>query len=154
MRVLLISDSHGRGDLLCRILAEAGPVDAVLHAGDGKGDLERVPACVPLYAVRGNCDGFSGAPLAQTVRIGGQCMYLTHGHAHGVKGGLYALAQAANAAGCPVACYGHTHIAASREVEGVTCINPGAARSGQYAIVEWEQGHPRAIFKKLARMPE
>ena len=61
MRVLVVSDSHGMIGRLGNILmaAEAeGPLDAVIHLGDGYCDLDEFAqnGLPPRYQVAGNCD--------------------------------------------------------------------------------------------------
>jgi uncharacterized protein len=66
MKLLGVADVHGRTDRLARILAEAGPVDAILFAGDMThfGLPDDAEAIVHLaqttgskvLAVAGNCD--------------------------------------------------------------------------------------------------
>ena len=52
-----------------------------------------------------------------------------HGHKYGVKSGPKRLAARAKELGCEVALYGHTHRAKVEEIDGVLCVNPGAAGS-------------------------
>ena len=66
MRLVCITDLHGRLSALERILADAGPADAVLLGGDlttfgSPGDAERIVAlaqrhAATVLAVAGNCD--------------------------------------------------------------------------------------------------
>ena len=54
MRVLIISDSHGRADLLARIVEDVQP-DHMIHCGDFCTPLDQLPD-VSRSVVRGNCD--------------------------------------------------------------------------------------------------
>lgn len=66
MKLLCITDIHGRPDRLAKIIAAAGPVDAVLLGGDlthfGSPDQaaqlvgQTQSACPRVFAVAGNCD--------------------------------------------------------------------------------------------------
>ena len=42
MKVLVVSDSHGRHDLLRKAIGQEAPIDMLIHAGDIEGDLERI----------------------------------------------------------------------------------------------------------------
>jgi hypothetical protein len=86
-----------------------------IFLGDGLGDAEEVAREfeMPLWAVRGNCDGFPAlwehVPTEQTVMLGGMRLFLTHGHRLGVKSGVGALVAQAKREGCEIALFGHTH---------------------------------------------
>jgi uncharacterized protein len=66
MRLLCITDLHGRMARLSAILETAGPVDAILLGGDitdfgSPKDAEKIVVCArqsgaPVFAVAGNCD--------------------------------------------------------------------------------------------------
>lgn len=109
--LLIASDTHGRGDLLCEAARRVKP-DMLFFLGDGLRDLNALPDDLAVRAVRGNCDWFSAddAPLVRIERVAGYLLYLTHGHAQGVKAQLDAAAAAAAAAGADVLLHGHTHV--------------------------------------------
>ena len=117
MEYLVLSDSHGRADLIDRALAlQLRAPDAVLFLGDGIRDLrvlEYQDICV--RCVRGNCDfytAFEGktVPEQALLEVGAYRILMMHGHTAGVKGGIaHACAKAAEA-GADVLLYGHTHI--------------------------------------------
>ena len=109
--LLVAADTHGRDDLLREAARRAKP-DMLLFLGDGLRDLGALPDDLPVRAVRGNCDWFSAddAPLTRIERVCGYLLYLTHGHAQGVKAGLDAAVAAAAAAGADVLLHGHTHV--------------------------------------------
>ena len=81
--------------------------DALLHLGDGAGDL---PRDCPGTAVRGNCDLASSAADKITLDLGGVKAFITHGHLYRVKYSVDSLVYAAMEAGASLALYGHTHI--------------------------------------------
>ena len=91
MRILVISDTHGDLQALRMAFAAVQP-DAVLHLGDCAGDLFYVIREVlhdrpdfPFRAVCGNCDPPGAAPQELTVSLGGQTIFMLHGHTRGVK---------------------------------------------------------------------
>ena len=61
MRVLIISDTHGRHTGLDRVLEEAGEIDMFIHLGDVEGGEDYINAVVDCekHMVRGNNDFFS-----------------------------------------------------------------------------------------------
>lgn len=59
MKVLVISDSHGRHDLIRKAIGREAPIDMLIHAGDVEGDLERILGPKREYSIRavaGNMD--------------------------------------------------------------------------------------------------
>ena len=95
MRVLVVSDSHGMIGRLENILmaAEAeGPLDAVIHLGDGYCDLDEFAqnGLPPRYQVAGNCDlGRDGQQ--EIITLSGARLLLTHGHRYQVRQGVESL---------------------------------------------------------------
>lgn len=129
MNILIISDSHGRRDLVREVIDRTHP-DAILFAGDGLRDLPDVDPSCEVYAVRGNCDFVTFAdpvdgecPEETLVLLGGIRILLVHGHRYGVKSGLGAAIARAAARQADVLVFGHTHT----PVE--LCIRPDADSS-------------------------
>ena len=97
---------------------------------------------VSFIAVKGNCDSFCGCsmgddPAERVLEIEGHRILLTHGHLHGVKASLIPLASSAQAAGCDIALFGHTHIYTERyqAINGsaVCLFNPGSIGMGDHS---------------------
>lgn len=111
LTALVVSDSHGRADLLARAYERARP-DVVLFLGDGQRDLNVIPDEVTLRAVRGNCDWSNAlnAPLLRVEQIAGYRIFMTHGHEYGVKWSIEDAVISAAAEQADVLLYGHTHI--------------------------------------------
>lgn len=117
---------------------------------------------IPLYQVAGNCDEyryFSPGPMILEQTIGGAKFYLTHGHRHHVKSGLWSLLQDARKAGVNAVLYGHTHVAdCHREEDGLWVLNPGACGygAGSAGIIELENGSIKDAYiidqRKLEEM--
>ena len=135
MNILIISDSHGRRDLVREVIDRTRP-DAILFAGDGLRDLPDVDPRCEVHAVRGNCDFSSLAapasgecPEEALVILGGIRILLMHGHRYCVKSTLsIAIARAAERQ-ADVLVFGHTH----QPVE--LCIRPDGD-SGYGACLE------------------
>ena len=137
MKAAVFSDTHSNIALMLRAAREYRP-DALIHLGDHDRDAEalrREFPDVPLFAVAGNCDVGSRAPLAAVVPLGDAKLYVCHGHQHSVDYGVDSLVYAAQERGCSLALYGHTHRPDRQEVGGVQVINPGTA--GQGRVRSW-----------------
>lgn len=107
-----------------------GRVDFILHAGDYRRDGPKLATgvTVPVKAVLGNCDYDREGPAEEVVELAGRRVLLTHGHLVGAKTPLsqIKLLAAARANGAEAVIYGHTHIAAITNLEGVLLFNPGS----------------------------
>ncbi len=138
MRVIVLSDSHGSVGRLSTILMAAeqgGPIAALIHLGDGYGDLSKLQAELPpLYQVAGNCDLFA-SPTLDYVTLSGAKLLLTHGHFQHVWEGIGDLLSLALEQRCQAALYGHTHCQKMAWEQGVLMLNPGAANDGRYAVL-------------------
>ncbi len=121
---------------------EDGPVDMLVHCGDGVRDLDSLEnelllanPCARMYAVRGNCDlGSLHYPITEIVEANGLKIMVTHGHAFEVKYGLGMLSKAAREVGAGLVFFGHTHQPVITQKHGVTLINPGSLAS--YALTD------------------
>ena len=129
MRLLVISDTHGRPLLIDRVLQREKEASEVFFLGDVVRDIESI---APEYTdrrfhtVRGNCDYFCSYPEFDIVKCGDISVYMTHGHIHSVKRGTQGVLTAARNVGAQVALYGHTHAANIAYEDGVYLINPGS----------------------------
>ena len=138
MRVVVLSDSHGATGRLSTVLSVAeqgGPIDAILHLGDGYYDLHDLSVPLPpVYQVAGNCDHFRSDTI-DYVTLSGARILLTHGHYQHVKDGTDDLLSLALAEKCHAALYGHTHCQKMKWASGILLLNPGAVNDGKYAIL-------------------
>ncbi len=149
-KILVVSDSHGSTYVL-KALLESPPegLSAVFHLGDGADEVRRLMEKYPMYAfigVKGNCDR-GNVPERDTIvtERGGVRFMLTHGHLYGVKSSLMSAVVKAMECNADVLLYGHTHIADDELFETsfgrVRAVNPGSARSAEYAIVTVDNGN-------------
>lgn len=144
MRITVISDSHGSGSIVDRIIRNEPQSQAVIFLGDVTSDIEDLTyeyADKRFYIVSGNCDLFSSYPYTSVVNIGNIDIFITHGHTLNVKYGLTSLKKAAMQSNCKIALYGHTHIPNITYEDGLYIVNPGScARSRQggnsYAAID------------------
>lgn len=128
MKVLIVSDSHGRLYHFNKVLDKVGPIDLLIHLGDFEGHEEEIEflADCPAYMVSGNNDFFSRLDREKVVLIGGYTVFMTHGHRYGVNYGTDRLVEVAKENGASIAMYGHTHKPQIELVDGVYVINPGS----------------------------
>ena len=129
MKILVVSDTHRAADGF-RLAVEREHPDMVFHMGDIEGQTELFEeiAGVPLYCVKGNCDGFfSDLPEDFVIDVGKHRVYMAHGHRHDVSYNPEALVAAAKIQGADVAIYGHTHVPELiPSYKGVMVLNPGS----------------------------
>ena len=130
MKILIISDSHGRHDLVRRAIGQEAPIDMLIHAGDVEGNLEEVLGPKREYEIRvvaGNMDWLRGMANELVFPVGGHVVYLTHGHRLGVYTGTENLRARARERGADIAIYGHIHVPVYETGEdGIMVINPGS----------------------------
>lgn len=138
MRVIVVSDSHGATGRLSTILTvaeQAGPIDAIIHLGDGYYDLRDLEVALPpMYQVAGNCDLFRSDTL-DFVTLSNARILLTHGHYQHVREGTDDLLEMAIEEKCNAALYGHTHYQKMEWRNGILILNPGAVNDGKYAVL-------------------
>lgn len=144
MKILVLSDSHSGLAFMRNMIRTIKP-DAVIHLGDHYDDGEAMAAefsGVTFHQVCGNCDRYRCPPFAREFlcyTVCGVKLYMTHGHIHGVKMGLYRLLKDARAYDVQAVLYGHTHVAnCHREEDGLWVLNPGSCGSfgGSAGLIE------------------
>ena len=123
--------------------------DSVIHLGDYYDDagvlIDEFPN-LRVHQVPGNCDRYrcvGQQPEILCYDVYGARLYMTHGHRHGVKSGIWQLVRDARQNGAAAALYGHTHVADCHQEEcGLWVINPGSCGSfgGSCAVLEIENG--------------
>jgi uncharacterized protein len=147
MRILLISDTHGKIEraleIYQRLHAEA-PIDMIVHCGDFYEDAREIEARlgVRTLAVKGNCDGcFDEAEGTAILETEAGDIFVTHGHMQDVNFSMQKLFYTALDNNCVGAFFGHTHRSVNVETGGVTIVNPGSltkphdGSTGSFALV-------------------
>ncbi len=115
MRLLVLSDSHGRADRLRDAARRARSADMILFLGDGLRDLALLDDddAARLCAVRGNCDAFSffadDLPEERFLALDEYHILMMHGHTHDVKYGYARAVAYAASRGADLLLFGHTH---------------------------------------------
>lgn len=135
----VISDSHHNTAMLEEIIPIAARTDGIFMLGDNISDAEYISKrlFMPVYSVVGNCDiGQRGAQelFGQVGSKDGPVVLACHGHKYNVKYDNSKLYYRASERGAAYAFYGHTHLQLMEEYNGITMINPGALRGGEYAV--------------------
>lgn len=147
MKILVLSDSHS-GLHFMRMAIRVVKPDAVVHLGDYYDDAQTMAEEFPhlrFHMVPGNCDRYrvhTTVPLILSYRVCGVDLYMTHGHLHNVKMGLYSLVKDAAAAGVQAVLYGHTHISYCEKEGNMWIMNPGSCGSsgGSVGLIETQEG--------------
>ncbi len=164
MKILVISDSHGKNGRMELAIEQESPLDLIIHLGDLEGGedlLEAIAPC-PVEMVCGNNDFFSPYPREKIIEAGGVRIFMCHGHNYGVSMGTERLVQIALQNQCSVAMYGHTHCPMIEEDQGVTVVNPGSIsyprqtnRKPSYMIMEVTEGEkPNFTVYYMTGSPE
>lgn len=144
MKILVLSDSHAGISFMKHVIECVKP-NSVIHLGDYFEDCTTIAELYPqlqIHQVPGNCDKyrlFGIHPETLCYNICGVKIFMTHGHNHHVKSGLYSFLRDAEASGAAVALYGHTHVAyCQQEPGGMWVMNPGACGnySGSVGLIE------------------
>ena len=132
LRILIMSDSHGRNEnvelAIAQVREEIGEFQMLIHLGD-VGDARELEslAGVPCYIVRGNTDYDAKLLNANVIEAGGHRIFATHGHLYQVDMRLDLLRFAALENDCDIAMYGHTHVPYLEEdPDDGTILNPGS----------------------------
>lgn len=129
MKVLIVSDTHGRHETLLMALRKEEPVDMMIHCGDTEGEedwIRRHTTCLSVPIVKGNNDFFSRLPSELELDIEGRHVFITHGHGYGVSMGTERLAEEALSRKADIVMYGHTHRPLITKDGGLWIINPGS----------------------------
>lgn len=157
MRLIVVSDSHKRGEVVEKILENHPEAEHFFFLGDHAADVEDLQFLFPkmcFYILSGNCDYFSNLPSTAMATVGGVKILYTHGHTLSVKDGIDRLKATAMHNGCALALYGHTHVSKILYEDGLCIVNPGSCANGRdlhrsYAIIDIENGEIKAEIKIL-----
>lgn len=146
MKILIVSDSHGRNTYLERALSNAGKIDLLIHLGDleGSEDFLMEHVSCPIEMVSGNNDYFMQIDREKAIYIGPYKVMLTHGHRHKVYYGTDDLKEWGRENQAAMVMFGHTHMPLVDESSDITVINPGSISQPR------QEGHrPSYIIMEL-----
>lgn len=137
-RIVALSDSHGAKEQLERAVEQAyaaGRVDELLFLGDGVREWEQVTGYLPAQYPQATCryvlgnNDFGCAGQEDILfEVNGVRVYACHGHWVGVKTSLTRLMFKAMQHQAKIVFYGHTHVSAVEEANGITVVCPGSVR--------------------------
>lgn len=143
-KIAVLADTHG---LLREPLLKAlEGVAAILHAGDvGKPEiLERLSACAPVYAVRGNVDKYPGAealPHMQRLHLLGIGIYMLHD--------IRDLDFTPDPVDIQLVISGHSHQPSHTIRDGVHYLNPGSIGPKRFSLpiaMAFVHGSPQQLI--------
>ncbi len=146
MKILVMSDSHRRGDIVDKIIEREKGVNEIFFLGDLVSDIEDLIFAYPnknFHIVSGNCDMMSMTPISGLAKIGDISILFCHGHNFRVKSGTDYILTAARECNCKIVLYGHTHIPKIDIIGGIFAINPGSVAEGRngketYCVIDIE----------------
>lgn len=128
MKILIVSDSHGKNRYLAQVIEKVSPIDLLIHLGDLEGSerflLENAPCQVEM--VSGNNDYFLKIERVKELYIGRYKVLLTHGHRHKVYFGSEDIKDWARENGAAIVMFGHTHVPKLDLNSDVIALNPGS----------------------------
>ncbi|MBE6787185.1 MAG: YfcE family phosphodiesterase [Ruminococcaceae bacterium] len=157
LRIVVISDSHKRSDIVEKILYAQPDACDVFFLGDCAADIEDLRYIFTnkrFHILSGNCDYFSAFPSSAVQTVGNTKIFYTHGHTLSVKYGIQRLKETAKQNGCQIALYGHTHISKILYEDGIYIVNPGSCACGRdfhesYAVIDIEENGIMPIIVNL-----
>lgn len=139
MKIVVMSDNHGRDDDLIKIKEREPDGDVYVHCGDSQAfDVSLLQG---FKAVKGNNDWFLDLPEELVFQCGKWRFLVLHGHRLGYYDRTQSLLYKADLLSCQVVLCGHTHVPCHDVVDGIHIINPGSTalpRGGSkasYAVI-------------------
>lgn len=128
MKVLIISDSHGRNNSIEQVIKKVEPIDLFIHLGDLESNGDFLEAIIPCKCefVSGNNDYFTNLPREKIITIGKYKILLTHGHQYGVSFGTDRIKEIGRMLEVDMVLFGHTHVPLIDLNNSVWAINPGS----------------------------
>lgn len=143
MKMMLISDNHGRWKQVYNIVKEVRPtVDYIFHLGDSEFEHDDSIWEIIDGVVQGNMDSTHHYPMEQIIETPEGKVCLVHGHHQGVNRSNSAVIDLAKERGAKFVFHGHTHQLKSEMVDDILLVNPGSLNNSRgihpyrtYAIV-------------------
>lgn len=140
MRIVVVSDSHKRVATLFDIIEKhMNDADLFIFLGDIDSDFDEVVSVYPnlkYKRVAGNNEWYSSRALTGLITVNGRRIFYCHGHTLHVKHGYEEIKNYARSVNADICLFGHTHTQFSDYDDGLYVMNPGAARNGEYGIVD------------------
>lgn len=159
MKVLIVSDTHGKDENLEKVLEIEKPLDMLIHLGDVEGSEKYIPiiAECPCEMVAGNNDFFSTLPRELEIEIAGYRALLTHGNYYYVSLGPETLITEGVSREKDIVMFGHTHRPYLEQQDDFVILNPGSlsyprqdGKIPTYIVMEIEEdGNANYEIKEL-----
>ena len=147
MRVLIISDTHGRHTAFDRAIMEAGKIDYLVHLGDTEGGEDYIEAFCgcPAYILAGNNDFFREIFVRWKSIWQEKSIYGTWAQ-YSVSLGVERILDEGRSRNADIVMFGHTHRPYLKKFGDITVLNPGSlsfprqeGRKGSYIIMEMDR---------------
>ncbi|HHU75114.1 MAG TPA: metallophosphoesterase [Clostridiales bacterium] len=128
MKILIVSDTHGKNDNYKEVLKRVSPIDLVIHLGDFEGGVDYIRSITPcpIELVSGNNDFFYRLPKEKILNIGKYKVMLSHGHRYGVNFNTNHIRETAIINNVDIVMFGHTHVPMINLSGDVWIVNPGS----------------------------
>ncbi|MBQ9065045.1 MAG: metallophosphoesterase [Blautia sp.] len=159
MKILIVSDTHGRDEGIEQAIEAERPFDMLIHCGDVEGREYYIEALADTDCciIAGNNDYFADLDRETELFLLGHRIFVTHGHSYGVSMDIAGLVEEAVYRECEIALFGHTHKPLIVKRDGVLAINPGSlsyprqnGRRPSYIVMELRENEtPEAEIKYL-----
>ena len=157
MRILVLSDSHGRTSAIEEAIEAQPTAKHIFFLGDCTQDIEDLTYIYPdrsFHIVAGNCDGYSFYKSIDFTLLGGKKIIFTHGHTLSVKSGLERIKTFGENEKADIILFGHTHTAITDYDNGRYFVNPGSLSHGStgfrsYAVIDIEDSGIMPIIVKI-----
>lgn len=151
MKILIVSDSHGRTTYLEEVIEKIGTIDLLIHLGDIEGSedyLEAIAGC-EVVMVSGNNDYFTSLERDKIIVVNKYTIFLTHGHRYRVNFGTETIKEKGRQMGADIVMFGHTHRPFIDTSDDIIVINPGSISQPR------QEGHiPTYIIMEIDRYGE
>lgn len=157
MKILVISDTHGKIDEVLKIIKKMEKLQLIIHLGDYVEDGEGIEreTGIKVELVRGNGDFLNkNYEEDRVLKVEGKRIFLTHGHIYRVKYGVTNLLYKAEELNADIVLFGHTHVPMIMEDSGILVMNPGSIsfprgyhNSKTYGIIDIQDEITMAIEK-------
>ena len=140
MKILAISDTHGKLSKARKVISGLKGLDLIIHAGDYYADAKILSeeTGIDTVFVKGNCDGSMSSEDFEIVTTEYGNIFVTHGHMYR---DIDRLVYAAAEHGCKAVIFGHTHVPFYDESDGLYILNPGSlsrprdGSDGSYIVI-------------------
>mgnify|MGYP002517703966 CR=1 FL=1 len=158
MRILVMSDAHGKKSVIEELVKRHNDAKTVLFLGDGAAEFLEISKRYPsknFFAVSGNNDFFvPNLNYDEVVTVDGVRIFMTHGHRYHIGFGEESVIKKAKELDCKIALCGHTHIPKTTYADGIYYVNTGSvARSrlgpDTYAVIDIEKNGIVPIIMKV-----